>query len=163
MGDYTSEQLKLSSFADYISALDKLCNMAEHNLYLFDKDFDRLGFNSEERFNTLRSFLLSSPVHKLYVLAHDTQYLTNRCPRMMTLLHQFSNNMFMYQTPKNLQHITTPFAVADDEHLVRRFHFDDMSGIFSIQDSQNAHVLKARFMEMWAASHPAPSSTRLGL
>ena len=163
MSDYTPEQLEISSMVEYVTAIDKLCKMAEHNLYLFEKDFDRLEFNSEERFNTLRSFLLSSPVHKLHILAHDTSYLTTKCPRMMNLLHQFSGNMFIYQTPKNLQHIAAPFSVADDEHLVRRFHFDDARGQFAIQDSANAHALKAKFMEMWTASHPAPSSTRLGL
>lgn len=163
MSDFTPEQVKISTTADYVAALDKLCKLAEHNLYLFEKDYDRLGFNSEERYITLRNFLLSSPVHKLHVLAHDTQYLSTRCPRMMTLLHQFGTNMFIYQTPKNLQNISEPFSVADDEHFVRRFHFDDMRGIFAIQDEKNAHVLKVRFMEMWSASHPAPSSTRLGL
>ncbi|NOU01181.1 MAG: hypothetical protein HOO95_06375 [Gallionella sp.] len=163
MSDYTPEQLTLSSIAEYVTAIDNLCKMAEHNLYLFEKDFDRLGFNSETRFNTLRSFLLSSPVHKLHLLAHDASHLTTKCPRMMNLLHQFSGNMFIYQTPKNLKHIATPFSVADDEHLVQRYHFDDARGLFSIQDSANAHILKARFMEMWAVSHPAPSSTRLGL
>jgi hypothetical protein len=163
MSDYTPEQITLSSMAEYVTAIDKLCKMAEHYLYLFEKDFDRLEFNSEARYDTLRSFLLSSPVHKLYILAHDTSYLTAKCPRMMNLLHQFSDNMFIYQMPKNLQHIAAPFSVADDEHFVRRFHFDDARGAFVIQDSANAHTYKARFMEMWAVSHSAPSSTRLGL
>jgi hypothetical protein len=132
-------------------------------LYLFEKDFDRLEFNSEARIIILRNFLLGSPAHKLYVLAHDTGYLTTHCPRMLNLMHQFSGNMFIHQTPKNLQHIAAPFLVADDEHLVRRFHFDDARGIFAIRDSSNAHALKSRFIEMWAASHPAPASARLGL
>ncbi len=163
MSDYKPEQLTFSSMADYAAAIDQLCRMAEHNLYLFEKDFDRLEFNSEGRFNTLRSFLLSSPIHTLHVLVHDTSYLSTKCPRMMNLLHQFSGNMFIYQTPKNLQHIAAPFSVADDKHLVRRFHFDDARGVLDIQDSANAHVFKARFMEMWASSHPAATSTRLGL
>ncbi len=163
MSDYTPEQISLSSMAEYVAAIDKLCKMAEHNLHLFEKDFDRLEFNSEERFNTLRNFLLSSSAHKLHVLAHDTNYLTTRCPRMMSLLHQFSGNMFIYQTPKSLQHIAAPFSVADEEHLVRRFHFDDVRGEFVIQNSASTHALKSHFMEMWAASHPAPASARLGL
>jgi hypothetical protein len=163
MSDYTPEQFVLSSMADYVAAINKLCQMAEHSLCLFENNFDRLEFNSEARFTTLRNFLLGSPAHKLYVLAHDTQHLTAHCPRMMTLLHQFSGSMSIYQTPKNLRHIAAPFSVADDEHLVQRFHFDDARGLFAIQDSPNAHALKVRFMEMWAVSHPAPSSTRLGL
>ncbi|MEQ1588938.1 MAG: hypothetical protein ABL902_01125 [Gallionella sp.] len=163
MSDYTPEQITLSSMSEYIAAIDKLCKMAEHSLYLFEKNFDRLAFNSEARAITLRNFLLGNPAHKLHVLAHDTSHLTSHCPRMMDLLHQFSGNMSIRQTPKNLHHIATPFSVADDEHLVRRFHFDDAHGLFAIQDSANAHALKSRFMEMWASSHSAPSSTRLGL
>ncbi|EKD99091.1 MAG: hypothetical protein ACD_23C00139G0001, partial [uncultured bacterium] len=83
--------------------------------------------------------------------------------RMMMLLHQFGSGMFIHQTPASLHQITEPFSVADDAHYVRRFHFDDPRGILAQHDPENARVLKSRFMEMWAASHPAASTTRLGL
>ena len=87
----------------------------------------------------------------------DTQH------RMLMLLCQFGTSMFIYQTPKNLQHITEPFSVADESHYVRRFHFDDMRGILAQHDPEKARAMKSRFMEMWATSHPAVSTTRLGL
>jgi hypothetical protein len=71
--------------------------------------------------------------------------------------------MFIYQTPKNLQHITEPFAIADDDHYIRRFHFDDPRGICAQSDPSNARALKSRFLEMWASSHSSASSTTLGL
>jgi hypothetical protein len=46
---------------------------------------------------------------------------------------------------------------------VRRFHFDDPRGILAQHDPENARVLKSRFMEMWTASQPSASTTRLGL
>jgi hypothetical protein len=81
----------------------------------------------------------------------------------MLLLRQFGTSMFIHQTPKNLQHITEPFSVADEANYVRRFHFDDPRGMLAQHDPEKARALKSRFMEMWAASHQALSPTKLGL
>lgn len=163
MSEYAIQHTKLSGVEDYADGLDKLCKLAEHNLYLFEKDYEGLGFNSEARYATLRNFLLSSSAHRLFVLAHDTRYLSTMCPRMMMLLRQFGTSMFIYQTPKHMQQITEPFSVADDAHFVRRFHFDDPRGILGVHDPENARALKSRFMDMWVASHPGVSATRTGL
>ena len=163
MSDSALQHTKLDGIVDYTAALDTLCKLVRRNLCLFDKNFDGLGFNSEARYETLRSFLLASPANRLFVLAHDTHYLSTLCPRMMMLLHQFGHSMFIYQTPDRLHQVTEPFSVADDAHYVRRFHFDDPRGVLAQHDPENARVLKSRFMEMWAASHPATSTTRLGL
>jgi len=154
---------RLDGIVDYIAALDTLCELAQHNLYLFEKNYDGMGFNTEARYSILRNFLLASPAHRLFVLTHDTQYLSTLCPRMMLLLRQFGTSMFIFQTPKNLQYISETFSVADDAHYVRRFHFDDPRGILAQHDPENARALKSRFMEIWTSSHPAISSTKLGL
>lgn len=153
----------LNGTADYIAALDTICGLAQHNLVIFEKDFDDLGFNSELRHDILRDFLLSSPYNRLHLLAHNTRPLTQFCPRLLNLLRQFSHNMHIYQTPQHLQHLSDPFAVADESHYVRRFHFDDPRGILAQNDAEGARPLKSRFDEMWAASHPAVSATTLGL
>lgn len=163
MNDGTLQHTKLDGIVDYVAALDTLCKLARHDLYIFEKNYDGMGFNTEARYTTLRNFLLANPAHRLFVLAHDTHYLSTLCPRMMMLLHQFGTSMFIYQTPKNMLHITEPFSVADNAHFVRRFHFDDSRGIFGQNDPENARVLKSRFMEMWVVSRPAVSATRLGL
>ena len=157
------QHTKLDGIVDYIAALDTLCKLAQRNLYLFEKDFDGVGYNSEARYLTLRNFLLANSFHRLFVLAHDTHYLATFCPRMLMLLRQFGTSMFIYQTPKNLQHITEPFSVADESNYVRRFHFDDPRGILAQHDPEKARALKSRFQEMWSVSHPAISTTRLGL
>ena len=163
MSDETLQHTQLDGIGDYIAALDTLCNQAQHDLYLFEKNFDGLGYNTEARYTTLRNFLLANPAHRLFVLAHDTHYLSTMCPRMIMLLQQFGTGMFIYQTPKHLQYITEPFSVADDSNYVRRFHFDDPRGILALHDPEKARALKSRFLEMWTASHPAVSVTKLGL
>ena len=153
----------LNGTSDYIAALDALCNMAHRTLYVFEKNFEDIGFNSKARHDALRHFLLASPASRLHLLAHDTRPIVQHCPRLMLLLRQFSHSMHIYQTPPHLLHLTEPFAVADESHYVRRFHFDDPHGIFAQNDAEGARALKSRFTEMWASSHQALSSTTLGL
>ncbi|MCX7193900.1 MAG: hypothetical protein NTY60_09820 [Proteobacteria bacterium] len=152
---------RLDGIADYTAALDTLCGLARRNLYLFEKDFEGLGFNSEARYETLRHFLLANSVNQLLMLAQDIHYLSTRCPRMTMLLRQFDNRMFIRQTT-NL-HITAPFCVADNSHYVRRFHFDDPRGLFAQNDPENARALESRFMEMWTNSHTAIHTTVTGI
>jgi len=163
MNNDTLQHTKLDGIAEYTAALDTLCRLARRNLLLFEKNYEDLGFNSEARYETLHHFLLANPANRLLVLANDTHYLSTLCPRMMMLLRQFGGSMFIHQTPASLSHITEPFAVADETHYVRRFHFDDPRGILAQHDPENARALKSRFMEMWSASRPAVSATKLGL
>ncbi|MFH0934352.1 MAG: hypothetical protein V1879_04045, partial [Pseudomonadota bacterium] len=59
--------------------------------------------------------------------------------------------------------VTESFAVADNTHFVRRYHFDDTRGLLAINDPEGARQLNSRFQEMWGSSHPGASATRLGL
>jgi hypothetical protein len=149
------EQIKFESSADYLAALDNICRLASHTLIFFDKDFVDSGFNSSSRFEILHNFLLISPKNELQFLAHDSRPLSQHCPRLLLLMRQFSHNMSIYQTPKHLQHLSAPFAIADNLHYVRRFHFDHPQGVFTKNDGEYAHLLKSRFIEMRQASHPS--------
>lgn len=163
MADDLPIHTHLDGIADYTAALDTLCGLARRNLYLFEQDYDGLGFNSEARYETLRHFLLANPANRLYILAHDIHYLSTLCPRMTMLLRQFDDRLLIHQTAKSLLHVTAPFSVADNTHYVRRFHFDDPRGLMAQNDPENARALESLYMEMWASSHPALSSTVLGL
>lgn len=157
------QHVKFAGSADYVAALDNICGVAKHSLFIFEYDFVNIGFNGEARFEMLRRFLLNNPNNRLQLLAHDARPMSQYCPRLMTLLRQFGHNMFIYQTPKNLQHLTEPFAVADDTDFVRRFHFDDTRGILGKNDGTSARLLKSRFIEMWEASLPSASTTTFSL
>jgi hypothetical protein len=163
MNDDTLQHTQFDGVADYIAALDTVCSSAQHTLNIFEQNYEDIGFNSEARYDMLRHFLLSSPINRLNLLAHDTQHLIRYCPRMMMLLKQFGHSMAIYQTPLSLQNVTEPFAVADNAHYVRRYHFDDTRGLLGKNDPEEARRLNSRFHEMWASSHPGASATKLGL
>jgi hypothetical protein len=163
MSDETLQHSQFDGVADYIAALDTICASAQHTLNIFERNFEDIGFNSEARYDMLHRFLLASPINRLNLLAHDPQHLVRYCPRMMMLLQQFGHSMYIYQTPPSLQRVTEPFAVADDAHYVRRYHFDDTRGLLARNDPEGARLLNSRFHEMWGSSHPGASATRLGL
>jgi hypothetical protein len=163
MNDETLQHTLFDGVADYIAALDTVCASAVRTLNIFEKDFSNIGFNSEARFDTLRHFLLSNTNCRLQLLSHDPQHLIRYCPRMMLLLRDFSQSMFIYQTPPHLLGETEPFAVADNAHYVRRYHFDDTRGMLAKNDPEGARLLNSRFNEMWQSSHPGAAPTRLGL
>ena len=71
--------------------------------------------------------------------------------------------MLIHQTPMNLQHLTEPFAVADESNYVRRFHFDSTHGILAQNDLPNASLLTSRFIEMWQVSQPSTSTSTFSL
>jgi hypothetical protein len=163
MNDETLQHTTFDGVADYIAALDTVCGAAQHSLNIFEKDFSDIGFNSEARYDALRHYLLLSTNNRLQILAHDPQHLVRFCPRMMMLLKEFSHSMAIYQTPPHMHSVTEPFAVADDHHYVRRFHFDDTRGLLAKNDPEGARELNSHFHEMWASSHSGATPTRLGL
>ncbi len=162
-GDDILQHTQLDGVADYVAALDTVCALARHTLNVFENNYEDIGFNSEARYDALRRFLLASPSNRVNLLAHNPQPLIRYCPRMMMLLREFSHSMFIYQTPSSLLNVTEPFAVADNSHYVRRYHFDDSRGLLARNDPEEARRLNSRFQEMWASSHPCASATTLGL
>lgn len=163
MSDDTLQHATFDGAADYVAALDMVCSSALRTLNVFEQNYENIGFNSETRYDILRRFLLSSTLNRLNLLAHDPQHLIRYCPRMMILLRDFGSAMLIYQTPSSLLHVTEPFAVADNSHYVRRFHFDDTRGLLAKNDPEEARRLNSHFNEMWASSHPCASATTLGL
>ena len=153
----------LSGMAEYVAALDALAGMVQRNLFVFDKNFLESGFNSVTRHDLLRRFLLSNPANRLHLLAHNARAATQDCPRLMVLLRQFSHSMHIYQIPPHLLHLSEPFAVADESHYARRFHFDDPRGLVAVDDPDQARAFKSQFEEMWACSRPGVTATTLGL
>lgn len=149
--------------ADYVAALAQLCGLAEHTLFLFEKNFDRLGFDSEACYEQLRHFLLAGAGNRLYLLVQDDSHLTRFCPRIMNLLQSFAGSMQLHRMPKQLQHISAPLAIADGIHCLRRFHFDQPQGILTLNDDVGTAPYKSQFLEMWHASLPAAAGSKLHL
>ncbi len=153
----------LNSAQDYCEALDALIGIARRHLRIFDYNLEDGGYNTLQRFELLRAFLLAKRGNRLEIVVHDTDYLTRFCPRLLGLLGQFGHAVEIRETTPQAKSIYDPFAVADQANYTHRFHYDAPRALFALNDVAGSHVLIKRFEEIKQASEPAISVTILGL
>ncbi|HXZ95732.1 MAG TPA: hypothetical protein VEG37_01595 [Burkholderiales bacterium] len=153
---------KIESAAEYEAAIDLVIAQAKRNIRIFDKQASST-FNSPKRYELLRSFLLANRLNRLRVVLHDTGFLTTKCPRMLSLIRQFSHCIAIRETLDDAKQVYDPFMVADENNYVHRFHYDSSRGLMALNDLNGAHEFNNRFEEIWEASFPAVSATTLGL
>lgn len=154
---------QLHGIEEYHEAIDILIEMARQRLRIFDYNLEDGGYNTLQRFDLLRAFLLRNRGNRLEIVLHDTDYLTRFCPRMLSLLKQFSHAVSIMETTPQAKGIYDPFAVADQASYVHRFHYDAPRALLALNDVGGGHTLINRFEEIKEASGPAISATTLGL
>ncbi len=153
----------LSGEREYEDAIDQVIAHAGQTLHIFDPDLTRGGYASLKRYEALRAFLLKSRGSRLSLVLHETDYLTARCPRLMTLLQTHGHAVNIYKTAEHARIASDPFVVADGSHYVHRFHGEGMRFLLAMHDMAGARQLEERFAQLLEASYPAVFSTTLGL
>jgi hypothetical protein len=131
-------------------------------LRIFDRQLGA-SFNSAARSDLLRAFFLRSRSNRLYIVVHDTAQLARDCPRLLSLVRQFSHAIAIHETEPQAKRVYDPFAIADEQDYLHRFHHDDTRALLALEDAHGAQTLLKRFAEIWEASVPAVSATTLGL
>ena len=158
----TPQHTPLLGNAEYEAALDTALAKAQHSIRIFEHTLGR-GYNSPQRFELLRRFLLASRRNRLQIVAHEPQTIDRNCPRILNLLRLHSHSISIHETHSNAKSVYDPFTVVDDHSFVHRFHFDEMRGLLALDDPIGTHVLAERFEEIWEASPPPVSATTIGL
>lgn len=144
-------------------AVERLLEQAGRELRIFDPDLQALRLNSRGRIALLERFLQASRVRRLYIAAHDTEHLERHCPRMLGLLARYSHAVQIRRTHEEIRDLQDAFLVLDSAHYVRRPVAEHRRGAIGLNDDAEALAMRSRFLEIWAASFPAVSSTTLGL
>jgi len=158
----TPQHTPLLGNAEYEAALDTALAKAQYSIRIFEHTLGR-GYNSPQRFELLRRFLLASRRNRLQIVAHEPQTIDRNCPRILNLLRLHSHSISIHETHSNAKSVYDPFTVVDDHSFVHRFHFDEMRGRLALDDPIGTHVLAERFDEIWEASSPTVSATTIGL
>jgi hypothetical protein len=149
--------------AGFQAALDRLLGQPGRELRVFDPDGAALRLNDPARIDTLERFLSASRTRRLFMVVHDTDHITRKCPRMMTLLSRHAHAMQVNRTHDQIRELQDAFWVLDGMHYVRRPVAAFFRGAMGLGDEPEAVGMRARFMEIWAASYPGVSSTTAGL
>lgn len=145
------------------AAVERLLAQSGRELRVFDPDLAALRLNSPERIACIERFLQASRTRRLYLATHDTDHLSKFCPRMMSLLGRFSHAVQIQRTHEEIRQLRDSFLVLDTLHFVRRPEAAFWRGVICLNDRNEAYAMRARFLEIWAASYPAVPPTTLGL
>jgi hypothetical protein len=94
---------------------------------------------------------------------HNTDHVTRHCPRLMALLARYAHAIQINRTHEEIREVKDAFMVLDAVHYVRRPVAQFFRGAIGLGDETEGLTMRARFMEIWAASYPAVSSTIAGL
>ena len=157
------ERLLLSTRREYLEALERLIGLARRELRIFDADFSGLKIDSPQTHELLRAFLLRGRDNHLYIAVHETDYIRNNCPRLLHLLRQFSDRMFIHQTQGDAARIQDSLVLADKLHFVRRPVQAQPRAVLRLNDEPESQGIYLRFSEIWDSSFPAISATTSGL
>jgi len=144
-------------------AVDRLLEQPGRELRVFDPDLAALRLGSVERIARLERFLQASRTRRVMIVVHDPDYVTRHAPRMMSLFARHTHALQIHRTHEEIRELPDAFLVLDAAHYVRRPVARFFRGAIGLNDDAEGLAMRARFLEIWAASFPAVSSTTVGL
>lgn len=134
---------------------------ARTRLDLFDPDFAIFPLGASDVDAMLRAFFARGGVLRLAL--HSPAHIERHYPRFLRLLRDFSHRTECRATPKALGSLTDSFCIADDLHVVRRFHSDHLRGEAAFDSPGAVDVPRHRFDAIWDDSFLTLQSTKTGL
>lgn len=153
---------RFESIREYEELIDSLIPQTQRAIRVFDKVLAS-AWNSAQRCEALRQFLLASRLNRLYIVVHDAEPIEREYPRVVDLVRQFSGAIRIHATLNQAKHVYDPFVVFDASHYVHRFHYRYLRAAHGANDVIGAQQLLDRYAEIWDASALAVSSGTSGL
>jgi uncharacterized protein YjiS (DUF1127 family) len=132
-----SALLPFDTRAAFQQQLGEVLARAQASLVMFDPDF--------------ALFRLGAP------------HLEREAPRFLRLLRDYAHGIECRRTPRALRELTDSFCIADDLHIVRRFHSDHLRGEAAFDAPQQTEQSRLRFDAIWAESQPGLQASVTGL
>jgi len=157
-----AEYRRFEGMREYETLIDELIPQTQRTIRIFDKSLSR-AYNSAQRFEALRQFLLASRTNRLTIVLHETASIERECPRMIELLRLFATAVKINETLKPAKQVYDPFVIFDATHYLHRFHYDHLRASQGTNDVVGAQQLLDRYAEIWEASAPAVSANTTGL
>ena len=158
-----AEYFRFDNDAGLQEAIDRMLLLPGRELRIFDPDLSSLRPNLPARVDAFLGFLKVSRTRRIYIAVHDTEYVSRQAPRLLRLYARYSHAISFHRTHDGIRELKDSFMVLDSSHYVRRAVARYYRGAMGIHDETEAYAMRTRFMEIWAASFPAPLLTTLGI
>lgn len=153
----------LTTRKEYHAAADELLRVAQRELRVFDPDLQDFRLDAPHRIELLRQFLLRHRDNRLHISLRDAEFVRHHCPRLITILGNFSPAMQIWQAQGDAAKVQDCFILADRKHVVRRPVALQPRGVFILDDPREGFVMQERFNEIWETSVPSVSANTSGL
>lgn len=147
--------------AAFQQQLGEVWARARATLVMFDPDFTLFRLGAPDVDAALRRFLLAGG--RLRLALHDPAHLEREAPRFLRLLRDHAHGIECRRTPRALRALTDSFCIADDLHIVRRFHSDHLRGEAVFDAPQQTELSCLRFDAIWAESQAGMQASVSGL
>jgi hypothetical protein len=157
-----AEYRRFEGLREYEEVIDGFIPQTQRAIRVFDRTLSS-AYNSPQRYESLRQFLLANRANRLLIVLHDAEPIERECPRMLDLVRQFSAAVRIHETKKEAKHVYDPFVVFDSSHYVHRFHYRYLRAAQGVNDVVGAQQLLDRFAEIWEASAHAVTASTSGL
>jgi len=154
------ELLPFDTRAAFQGHLGDVLARARATLVMFDPDFTLFRLGAPEVDVILRRFLHAGG--RLRLVLHDPAHL-EREARFLRLLKDYAHAIECRRTPRSLRALTDSFCIADDLHIVRRFHSAHLRGEVAFDAPQHTELSRLRFDAIWAESQPGLQASVTGL
>jgi len=145
----------------FVEQLSACLARAEHTLRLFDPDFAIWDLGGSATDAVLRRFLKGGG--RLQLVAHDGRTMEREAPRFLRLVKDYGHAIEIRRTNQSLRQLTDSFCIADDCHIVRRFHSDHFRGEAVFDGPVDINTPLERFLTIWDESGPGLFANSTGL
>ncbi len=157
-----AEYRRFEGMREYEAVIDELIPQTQRVIRVFDMCLSR-AWNTAQRYEVLRQFLLASRSNRLLIVVHDAETIERECPRLVDLVRQFGAGVKIHETLSLAKHVYDPYVVFDANHYVHRFHYRYLRAAQGTNDLVGAQQLLDRFAEIWEVSALAVSASTSGL
>lgn len=151
----SADHQHFDTLAGYRTALTTLMGSAQHRLWFYEQSLEESDLGSRAMHDLLWQFLTQTPAGTIRILVRDTDYLINRCPRLMQLRERFSHLIEIRTPHEEAAKLETGIILADEDHYLKRTHFNWMRGEFGLNGRESA-LLEHLFDQIW--EHASPPS-----
>jgi hypothetical protein len=155
------EILRFDTRAEFQRQLRAVMGRAQASLDMFDPDFSLFMLGDADIDAMVRRFLQGGGTMRLAM--HEVKHIERNAPRFLRLLRDHSHRIECRVTNRGIRQLTDSFCIADELHIVRRFHSDHLRGEAAFDAPQETEVPRERFAAIWEESQPGLHPTVTGL
>jgi len=153
--------LRFDTRAEFQRQLRAVMERAQASLDMFDPDFALFPLGDPDVDAVLRRYLTNGG--RLRLAMHGSAHIERHYPRFLRLLRDHGHCIECRVTNRGIRQLTDSFCIADELHLVRRFHSDHLRGEAAFDAPQETEVPRERFAAIWEASQAGLQGTVTGL